>query len=46
MNASQIRIGAEVRLALIGYNPKSLTIADLTALQAADGRTGRRIGNQ
>jgi hypothetical protein len=40
----RIPMSDAVRLALIGYNPKSLTTADLTALQATDGRV-RRCAN-
>jgi hypothetical protein len=42
----RIPMSDAVRLALIGYNPKSLTTADLTALQATDGRMRRRANSE
>lgn len=42
----RIPMSDAVRVALIGYNPKSLTTADLTALQATDGRMRRRANSE
>jgi hypothetical protein len=42
----RIPMSDAVRLALIGYNPKSLTTADLASLQATDGRLRRRANRE
>ena len=42
----RIPMSDAIRLALIAYNPKSLTTADIAAVQATDGRMRRRTAGQ
>jgi phage baseplate assembly protein W len=42
----RIPMSDAVRLALIAYDPRSLTTADLAALHATDGRLRRRLPGQ
>ncbi len=42
----RIPMSDAVRLALIAYDPRSLTAADLAALQATDGRMRQRTAGQ
>jgi hypothetical protein len=42
----RIPMSDAVRLALIAYDPRSLTTADLAALHATDGRIRRRAASQ
>lgn len=42
----RIPMSDAIRLALIAYNPKSLTAADIAAVQATDGRMRRRTAGQ
>jgi hypothetical protein len=42
----RIPMSDAVRLALIGHDPKLRATADLTALQATDGRARRRANSE